>query len=128
MSSTEQAAFETAVTAQHARLAEAFEKGDASIISDQIFLPEAWSVGAGDVTVKGMENLRELFAPFVGAFRWSSKPVSLTLNGDTGWDFCGAEMAAVDGSATHHFKILFVWKKVDGAWRIAAQMYVDGEF
>lgn len=128
MSSTEQTEFETAVAAQHALLAEAFAKGDASIISDQLFLPEAWSVGAGDVTVKGSKAVGELFAPFVGAFRWSSRSVSLVRNGDSGWDFCGASMEAIDGSATHHFKILFVWKKVGGAWRIAAQMYVDGGF
>lgn len=128
MSSAEHREFETAIAAQHALLAEAFAQGDSSIISDRLFLPEAWSVGAAETTIKGAPAVGELFAPFVGAFHWSSHSVSLTRNGDTAWDFCGASMAAVDGSQTHHFKILFVWKNVDGAWRIAAQMYVDGEF
>lgn len=122
-------AFRSAIEAQHAALADAFDRGDFEVIGNGVFTEGAWLVGDGDAgTFVGSQAIGNVFADFVGKYRWTSKSVKSGVSGSVGFDFANAVMRAVEGDDVLTFKLLFIWEKVDGKWVATGQMYVTGNY
>lgn len=123
------AAFKEAIDAQHARIADAFEKADSAIIGTDVFTDDAWLVGDGDDnTTFGGKAAGDVFAAFVGKYRWQSTSVRYGVSGSVGYDYANAVMRPVEEGDVLTFKLLFIWEKINDKWMASGQMYVTGNY
>jgi ketosteroid isomerase-like protein len=59
---------------------------------------------------------------------WEPEAASVSASADLGWTWGHWEFTASepdDDSDTSHGKYVFIWKKVDGDWRIVANIWND---
>jgi ketosteroid isomerase-like protein len=80
--------------------------------------------------VSGSEALRAAWAGMAGAegleISWSSTMAKVAPSGDMAYDYGTATMTTPDGVA-HPMKYLVVWVRVDGEWKVAADMFNANE-
>ncbi|MEE1925476.1 nuclear transport factor 2 family protein [Pseudomonas sp. 148P] len=123
------AALKNALQGRLDLLQQLWERRDSDAIVRELYTENTEITGAGSAALySGSVQLRELLAALVTDSRGASIRIDrLTALGDNAaYTWVTWRVLPLDGEA-FSMKSLFVWCLVDGAWRVLADMYAEGE-
>ncbi len=123
------AALKNALQARLDLLQQLWERRDSDAIVRELYTESTEITGAGSAALySGSVQLRELLAALVKDSRGASVRIDRlsTLGDNAAYTWVTWRVLPLDGEA-FSMKSLFVWGRVDGAWRVLADMYAEGE-
>lgn len=112
----------------HTKWLHAFEQKDIATI-EAIQAPNALLLPPGNPPVKGPEAIAKVWKSWAElpdvTLHFASARTEVARSGDLAYDFGTYTFAfdGEDGRVTNNGKYVVVWKKVDGAWRVAADIF-----
>ena len=123
------AALKNALQARLDRLQQLWERRDGDAIVRELYTEHTEITGAGsDGLYHGTAQLQELLAALVNDSRGASIRIDrVTGLGDSAaYTWVTWQVLPLAGEA-FSMKSLFVWGRVNGEWRVLADMYAEGE-
>lgn len=123
------AALKNALQARLDLLQQLWECRDGDAIVRELYTEDTEITGAGsDALYHGSAQLRELLAVLVNDSRGASIRIDrLTELADSAaYTWVTWRVLPLQGEA-FSMKSLFVWRRVEGDWRVVADMYAEGE-
>ena len=123
------AALRNALQARLDLLQQLWDRRDSDAIVRELYTENTEITGAGsDALYHGTEQLQELLALLVNDSRGASIRIDrLTeLGENAAYTWVTWSVLPLEGEA-FSMKSLFVWQRVNGEWRVVADMYAEGE-
>ncbi len=119
------------IAAKYQLSEKAFAENNVQILIDQFYAGDVYVVGEGSkqATV-GIEALTPVLHELVAGaskLEMSSEHADYTSE-DTIYDFVNYRVYPADGSEDFNVRSLLVWKKIEGDWRVSADMYTFGQY
>ncbi len=120
------AAEEQAIRDPDAEWVAAVAAGDAAKCAS-FYAPDGYLLPPGMDPVTGAEALEQVWAGVIEAMPYLTfEPTMIVVAaaGDMAWDYGTYEVRAEpDGATVDHGKYLVVWQKLDGEWKVMADMF-----
>lgn len=116
-----------ALDAQHEVMREGYANGDAALIADKFYAPNAWVVGPDDAIWKERAGVLALYETVVGVYKWETDRTHLVrLSEDSASEFLVGRILPVKGGETLSYKIQLIWQKVNEQWMCVSQFFAYG--
>ncbi len=128
MPATDLEDFKRAVLAVNERFAANFARGDAAAVVRDFYTADASMIAPDAPRQKGPQALAAVIAAMMGSGlkRATLTSVDLVCEGNLGYEIGNAELFADGPAVAAQLRYLVVWRKIDGAWRAAADMFGAG--
>jgi ketosteroid isomerase-like protein len=128
MSATDLDGFKRAVLAANERFSANFARGDAAAVVRDFYTADASMIAPDAPRQKGPEALAAVLGSMIGSGikRATLTSVDLFCEGNLGYEIGNAELFADGPAIAAQLRYLVVWRKVDGAWRAAVDMFSAG--
>ena len=123
------AALRNALQARLDLLQQLWERRDSTAIVRELYTPGTEITGAGSAALyHGTEQLQELLSALVNDSRRASIRIArlADLGDSAAYTWVTWRVLPLQGEA-FSMKSLFVWRLLDGEWRVLADMYAEGE-
>ncbi len=123
------AALKNALQARLDLLQQLWERRDSTAIVRELYTQDTEITGAGSAALyHGTEQLQELLAALVNDSRGASIRIDrlADLGDSAAYTWVTWRVLPLEGEA-FSMKSLFVWRLLDGEWRVLADMYAEGE-
>lgn len=122
------AAVEDSIRAVNARFERAVLEGDSVAVAD-LYTDDGVLLAPGAPRVEGRAGIRTAFGSMIAGMRefdLETDRVEVTDSGETAWEI-GSYALVLEtpdgGTIRDEGKYLVVWERVDGTWRLAADMF-----
>lgn len=123
------AALKNALQARLDLLQQLWERRDSTAIVRELYTQDTEITGAGSAALyHGTEQLLELLSALVNDSRGASIRIDrlASLGDNAAYTWVTWRVLPLEGEA-FSMKSLFVWRLLDGEWRVLADMYAEGE-
>ena len=106
----------------------AFERGDFQSMQT-LFTPDSVLLSPNEPAVEGSEAVVEVWKSWADfnnvAIAWGANRIDISSSGDMAYDYGWYTFAfdSEDGRVENKGKHIVVWKKIDGTWKVAADIF-----
>ncbi|MNB89277.1 hypothetical protein D3C81_952650 [compost metagenome] len=125
---TSATSIEDALATKHEVMTRGYANGDAEIIANQFYTPDALVVGPDNAFWDGHENVLSLYKSVVGVYKWTfERQYLVQLSEDSASEFVIGVITPVEAGETLSYKIQFIWKRTAAGWHCISQFFAPGK-